>query len=409
MANFSGQELTAAETEELDRDVRAFIEIFPDAFISPPRSGPLAGLHFAVKEVIDQKGKNTPWGTPLLNGRIPATSASVVSRLEAAGAISIGTTKSTEFALAGETDVANPWAQGHTPGASSAGSAAAVAAGIVKLALGTQTIGSIIRPAAYCGVVGFKPTHSVIPNDGMLSLSTHLDDVGFLSRSVEIAKSAFSVFQENQSSARMTKMAVAKTWFSDGVDMQITSAISAVAARCARFGFRVSNMEIPKSIGATEERLLDILLVKELHERHGDFVRHHRAELLPDLVTMIERGASVTDEQFSYALSSRDVIQDLLHKAVDDETVVIAPATVEVAPLIGEGTGSRAPQRLWTLVGWPAITIPVAMGRSETGNRLPIGIQLISRPGTDHALLDTAINLSQILQRSSNNSEFLYA
>ncbi|MGX1306839.1 Asp-tRNA(Asn)/Glu-tRNA(Gln) amidotransferase A subunit family amidase [Amorphus suaedae] len=383
---------------ELDRDVGAFCAIF-DAPEAPPTasaSGSLAGRGFAVKEVLDQAGRNAGWGLDLLKDRVAETTAPVVSRILEAGAVCVGTTRSTALAITGDSGTRNPWDLTRTPGGSSAGSAAAVAIGAVDFAIGTQTVGSIVRPAAYCGVVGFKPTFGRVPTEGGMCLSAELDHVGFLAKDVATARDAYALFDpvpEAPADLGNLQLLFPDMGFDIAPEAGWPGIADGVRAAAGRLGWRAAASALPEGVAAKEEAILRMLLVTGIHANHGDWIRRN-ADKLPEELSVLEaEGARAGSDGLSEAIAARDRVRALMDAAVPDDAVLVIPSIIDVAPRIGEGTGRRDPQRLATLIGWPALSLPWGTAATSDGARLPLAVQLVARRGRDHLLLDVADRL----------------
>ncbi|HBC08361.1 MAG TPA: hypothetical protein DC046_12395 [Rhodospirillaceae bacterium] len=383
----------AAETEPT---LRAFRSIDADRLradaaaldaLPEMRRGPLHGMLLAVKEVFDVGGYVCGWGTPIHDGRRPATDARAVARLRAAGALAAGITVSSEYALSRTGPTTNPFDPARTPGASSQGSAAAVGAGLVPAALGSQTIGSIIRPASYCGCIGFKPTWGVIDLGGSMPLSGMLDHVGFLSADPKVAGALMDVLMPAMTGEPVglpVTATVLRPWYPDGAAPAVMAALDGAADHLRARDIEVDDGVLPDEIADQEAGLIDVLLAHDMAKHHGgDF--DAQGEKMSDRVRdYITRGRGMTAEDYTAALAGRDKIAAALDDWIGDG-VILMPATVDVAPLLSEGTGPREPQRLWTLGGQPAMTVPVTRS-----NGLPIGVQVIARRGADRRVLAVA-------------------
>ncbi|MGX1096809.1 amidase family protein [Amorphus sp. MBR-141] len=382
---------------ELDREVGAFCEIFDAPEGVPGAAGPLSGHAFAVKEVLDQAGRRAAWGLDLLKDRIADTTAPVVSRIAAAGAVCVGTTRSTALAITGDSGTRNPWDLSRTPGGSSAGSAAAVAIGAVDFAIGTQTVGSIVRPAAYCGVVGFKPSFGRVPTEGGMCLSAELDHVGFLAKDVATARAAYALF--DPAPDPVPGLGGIQLLFPDmGFEMEPEAGWPAIAdgvrAAAARLGWSAAATTLPDGVARDEEAILRTLLVAGIHANHGDWIRCHGDRLPAALIALEAAGARVGAGGLADALAARDRVRALMEAAVPDDAVLVMPSIIDVAPKIGSGTGRRDPQRLATLIGWPALNLPWGTAEMPDGIRLPLAVQLVAKRGRDHILLDVAERLA---------------
>lgn len=354
------------------------------------RRGPLHGMLLAVKEVFDVGGYVCGWGTPIHDGRRPVRDARAVSRLRAAGALVAGITVSSEYAISRTGPTTNPFDPARTPGASSQGSAAAVGAGLVPAALGSQTIGSIIRPASYCGCIGFKPTWGVIDVGGSMPLSGMLDHVGFLAADPKVAAALMEVLMPAVAGDPIGLPATAirlMPWYPDGAAPAVLAALGEAADELRANDIVVEDGVLPDGIAAQEAGLIDTLLAHDMAMHHGgDF--DAEGEKMSDRVRdYITRGQRMTVADYAAALVGRDKVAAALDDWIGDG-VVLMPATVDVAPLLSEGTGPREPQRLWTLGGQPAMTVPVTRA-----DGLPIGVQVIARRGADRRVLAVAARL----------------
>jgi Asp-tRNA(Asn)/Glu-tRNA(Gln) amidotransferase A subunit family amidase len=352
--------------------------------------GRLHGLPLGVKDVFDTAGIPTACGTCLLAGRIPSRSASAVTALERAGAFVLGKTVTAELAFAAPGPTRNPWNVERTPGGSSMGSAAGVAAGMLPAATGTQTNSSIIMPASLCGVVGFKPTAGSIRTDGVLEFSRTLDQPGTFARTVDDAAVIAAAMAGDPSPepppGRKQPPAIGVA------DMPETSqAASAVQSNVNRA------VELLRHAGASIEH---VPLPQPLHDAratHRTIMAREAATALgpliardPDAVSLVLRrflaeGAATTDRAYQEALTRRNRIADVVDRLARPFDALICPAAPDEAPM-AETTGDPRFCTLWTLAGAPAIAIP--NGRGPAG--LPIGLQLVGRRGDDARLLATA-------------------
>lgn len=392
-----------------DGGLHAFVELDADGAMERARAldrlpeaarGPLHGMPLAVKEVIDAAGRLCGWGSPIHAGRRAAANAPLLRRLIDAGAVPVGITASTEYALAAAAATVHPRDPQRSPGASSSGSAAAVGAGMVPVALGTQTIGSIIRPAAYCGVVGFKPSHGRYPTEGMLCLSQRLDHAGLLAASVADVMAVDAVLGQQgdaSSGEGMPRLRVLEPWFEEDISPAVSSALAGVHQTLRTAGFALGEMTVDADIAAMEAELTDTLLTFELAQRHGAVLRAHPGQVSATLLEMLARGEAVSASRFEEAVLKQQEVSRRCNAMLRPGEIALAPATVGVAPLLEEGSGSRAPQRLWTLAGMPGITVPV--GEAEG---LPVGLQLIGRTGEDAGLLQAAARIEAIVRQGAD-------
>ena len=392
----AGAELFLARVAEIEPVLRAFRSIDMDRLradaatldaLPEIRRGPLHGMLLAVKEVFDVAGYVCGWGTPIHDARRPAADARAVARLRAAGALVAGITVSTEYAISRTGPTTNPFDPMRTPGASSQGSAAAVGAGLVPAALGSQTIGSIIRPASYCGCIGFKPTWGVIDAGGSMPLSDALDHVGFLAADPETAAALMDVLMPAMAGEPVglpATAAVLRPWYSDGASPAVMVALDRSADCLRSQGIAVGDKMLPDGVAAREAGVIDTLLAHDMALHHGGDFDAQGDKMSDRVRDYIIRGRGMTAADYTAALAGRDKIAAALDDWIGDG-VILMPATVDVAPLQSEGTGPRAPQRLWTLGGQPAMTVPVTRA-----DGLPIGVQVIARRGADRRVLAVA-------------------
>ena len=380
-----------------DADLRAFVQVdsarlraeatMKDAVPQGAR-GPLHGRLVAVKEVLDVAGYTCGWGTPIHRDRIPTKDAAAARLLRKAGAIIAGITVSTEYAMSRVGPTVNPWDPARTPGASSQGSAAAVGAGLVPLALGSQTIGSVIRPAAYCGCVGVKPSWGVIDVTGCMPLAAPIDHVGFMAASTDLARSVLALLAPRLDAAvRPDRVIAIQPWYDAETDANVIAAVASAVEVLGTTGLPIVQAELPAWITKTEAQVLDTILA------HG-MARHHAADFdrAGDRMTgrirdYITRGRALPESAYAAALRDRERIAGSLDELLGDGIALI-PATTGIAPLLRDGTGSRDPQRLWSLAGCPATTVPFGLAAG-----MPLGVQIVAARGHDHAVLAAAAQL----------------
>lgn len=364
--------------------------------------GPLHGLPVGLKDVIDTARIPTANGTVLDAGRVPTADAFVVERLKAAGAIIMGKTVTTELAFLHPGKTRNPHDPDRTPGGSSSGSAAAVAAGMVPLAIGTQTGGSVIRPAAYCGVVGFKATFGAIPRTGVLVQSPSLDTLGLFARSVEDAALVAEVLFGHHPGDRATQptphprlletasarppvtptLAFVRPPGWDAADEETKDAF---AELIEVLGERCFEAALPNAFDeaiAIRERINYAEMAKcfYAYERRG------RDQLSPILRETMDIGKAILARDYIAALDWSDVLHSGLGEIFDRCDAIITPATPGPAPAGLGSTGSSIFNGLWTLCGTPAVTLPLLASKDG----MPMGVQLVGRRGDDARLLRTA-------------------
>jgi Asp-tRNA(Asn)/Glu-tRNA(Gln) amidotransferase A subunit family amidase len=355
---------------------------------------PLFGVPVGLKDNFDTADLPTMYGSPIYSGWQPDADAEVVGRLRMAGALIAGKTKLAEFAWMHPPDTLNPLDPTRTPGGSSSGSAVAVAAGTVPLATGTQTAGSVNRPASYCGVVGFKPTFGLIPRDGIKPLGDSLDTVGVLARSVESARILAGVLAGDptpfEPDARLRipphrpKLAFARTPIWNWIEPEAQRAIERVAGRVPD----LEEVELPP--GFTE--LLAAQTEIQSYEAAQSLApeRNDHAELLSDeLRSALTDGARIPAERYGEHLRTRASFGPPLTRLLARYDAVLTPSTTGVPPVGRHHTGDPMCSRVWTLIGAPSISLPLAW----TDDGLPVGLQLVGAPYRDGALLEAAASL----------------
>lgn len=363
--------------------------------------GPLHGLPVGLKDIIDTRGIPTENGTPIEAGRVPAEDAWIVARLRAAGAIILGKTVTTECAFLHPGRTRNPHDPDHTPGGSSQGSAAAVAAGMVPLAVGTQTGGSVIRPAAFCGVVGLKPSFGMIPRTGILMQSPTLDTVGVFARSIADCALLAEVLAghdpadpatEPLPAPRLLDTALARPPVTPvfallkppGWDKADPQTIAAVQELGGVLGEQCFEVTVPglEDAAAIRRRIN----VAEMAKCYYALERRGRDRMSPVLRAAMDEGKAVLARDYIAALDWRAVMNATMAPIFARCDAILCPAAPGPAPRGLADTGDAIFNGLWTLAGMPAVTLPVF--RADNG--LPMGIQLVGPRGGDARLLRTA-------------------
>jgi len=350
--------------------------------------GPLHGVPIGVKDIFDVAGMSTRANSRLLAEAPPASAdADCVARLRAAGALLVGKTATTEFAYADAAQTLNPWNPGHTPGGSSSGSAAAVAAGMVPAALGTQTAGSVLRPAAFCGIVGFKPSRGTVSRRGVYPLAWSLDTVGTLTRSVADARLLFGALSgptQSNETALPPRLGYLADILPDRLQPAMGAALDGAAEALQRAGATLAEVTLPQGFAAALEAHHVIMIAEAAayHLRsHGD-----RLDLLgPRLRDFVAAGSVVSGTAY---LDAQRVRNDLITRTLplfERCDALLAPAAPGPAPAGLASTGDPAFNAPWTLLGLPAITLCAGFDGG-----LPLGLQLVGPPGSDWSLLALA-------------------
>ena len=365
-------------------------------------TGPLHGLPVGLKDVIDTRDMPTQRGTDIFKDRQPDKDARLVERLRESGAVIMGKTVTTELAFVHANDTRNPHNPEHSPGGSSSGSAAAVAACHVPLAVGTQTNGSVIRPASFCGTFGFKPTRGVISRAGVLKTSDSLDQVGCFGRSLEdvaLLTDALAGYDQADSCSfarprpQMRAGAQAEApvapdlvWFNlPFYDRLSPDAHEGMEAVLDVLGPRITRM-------AAADTLANLVAVQaRIHEY--EICQHQAAvfdanfeDLSRELQLIVARGRKIGEAEYTDALAVKASAQTFFDELFVEFDAIIAPCATGEAPKFGSGTGDPIFCTLWTLAGLPCVSLPLLVG----DNNLPIGVQLIGPIEKDDRLLRTA-------------------
>ncbi|HEY6086877.1 MAG TPA: amidase [Burkholderiaceae bacterium] len=347
--------------------------------------GPLHGLPVGVKDIIDTADMPTENGSVLHAGRRPDKDAAVVASLRVAGAVILGKTVSTEFAAYAAGKTRNPHDPTRTPGGSSSGSAAAVAAGMVPLAIGTQTNASVVRPAAYCGVHGFKPSHGRISRDGVLTLSPTLDTVGMFARSLDdialLARVLADVEPVAAGPRTPPRLAFVKTAAWERADLPTRAALAALSAA---LGTDCEEVDLPEAHAEAwdcHRTIMEAEMAVHLEQEWA----HGRDGLSASLREQLGRGRDVPASAYQRALKRRTQLADSVAELFTRFDAILTPATTGTAPPL-DTTGDPAFGTLWTLCGLPAISLPLRHGPDG----LPLGVQLVGAHSGDARLLQHA-------------------
>lgn len=412
-----------ARIEKLDPAVEAWAHLDADHALRQAQAadamqqagktlGALHGVPVGIKDIFDTEDMPTEDGTVLHAGRQPLADAKVVTLLREAGAIILGKTVTTELAVYAPSKTKNPHDPQRTPGGSSSGSAAAVAAQMVPLAVGSQTNGSVIRPAAYCGVVGFKPTRGLISRSGVLRQSRYLDHVGVFARSVEdtgFLSETLMAYDEDDPDMRPRArpmlretaaqeppvppdLAFVKTPMWEQADADTQGAFTQLVER---LGERIQEIALPQPFehAVTWHRTI---MEADLARSFAREYEQGKDRLSTTLGEMIERGRGILATHYNHAVDQMDLLNALLEEIFREYDAILTPATTGEAPIGLGSTGSPIFCTIWTFCGTPAVTLPLLEG----SNGMPMGVQLVGPRGDDARLLRTARWLAQNISRN---------
>jgi len=379
----------------LQRELASLQSRYPRAEDRPALYGVLAG----VKDIFHVHGFVTRAGSRLPPEAIQGPEAESVTKLKIAGALILGKTVTTEFAYFSPGPTRNPHNPEHTPGGSSSGSAAAVGAGLCPLALGTQTIGSIIRPAAFCGVVGFKPSYGRISREGVIPLSPSLDHVGFFTPGVEGAlKAARALFKDwDEPTAPLKKPVLG---IPDGPYLQSVSDEGRISFEntCRSLDGHYELVHVPVMPDFQEIRARhDLILSAEAAQVHKEWFESYKDLYSAKFSELVQRGQRIARSQLEAAMDARDKFRDGLLRTMDENGIDlwICPPTIGPAPKGLASTGDPVMCLPWTQVGFPALNLPA--GKNEDG--LPMGFQVVAKPNLDEALLMWAVDLEKVVSK----------
>jgi Asp-tRNA(Asn)/Glu-tRNA(Gln) amidotransferase A subunit family amidase len=350
-------------------------------------AGALHGVPIGVKDIIDVAGMPTTSGAAPFAHTHPERDAILVSRLREAGAVILGKTVATQFAYLDPAPTRNPWSAEHTPGGSSSGSAAAVAARHVPAAIGTQTIGSILRPSAFCGVVGLKGTHGSVPLDGVVPLSWSLDHGGVIARSVADAALIEGVLLDAQlepDPPAVPRLAVARGLMARA-DAPLREHLGMVLAGLAAAGAEVEEVDLPPSFGGVEAAGRLVLEV-EAAAAHRAWFADHAGEYGPRIAGLIRAGQARTAVELVFAERDRAAFRTDVLPLLAAWDALLTPVASGPAPLRTVGTGDPGFCAPWSFAGVPSIAIPT--GLDDAG--LPLAIQLSGSPDAFARLVGAA-------------------
>ena len=372
-----------------DDRIKAFAHIAEAPSIQT--DGPLAGVSIGIKDIIDTFDQPTTYGSPAYEGHRPRVDAAIVDLARRRGATIIGKTATTEFAYF------NPHNHAHTPGGSSSGSAAAVAAGMIPAAIGTQTGGSVVRPAAFCGVTGYKPSFRLLPTTGMKHFSPSLDTIGLFAAGVEDVAVLAALLTGRDLALLPGEPAVDPVGIRVGLyrcselesaDPAMRAALDKAADRAADAGFDVGEIGEPEAL-AQARNAHSTIQDHEAGLACGPDLARYREHLSPVLIQAIERGQAISPSHYDAARRRAKHGRNATSALFREVDILLTPSAPGAAPLGLETTGDPRFNKLWTLMGAPAINI--AGFRDDAG--MPLGIQAVARFGQDKTLLSVAAML----------------
>jgi len=383
-AREQARRLSLERIRGLDDSVRAWVEVQPQ-----PSSGdgPLAGIPYGAKDIIETLGLPTEYGSPLYRGRRGATDAALVRQLRGLGAVLVGKTQTAAFAHRTPPPTRNPRNPEHTPGGSSSGSAAAVAAGMVPFALGTQTLGSVVRPASFCGITGFKPSYGLFSMEGILPMARSLDTPGFFTHTPDGMLRLWEAL--GQPCGAAADVALGAVEPPPEVEAPMARAFAQTLDFLRGRGLAIQSLPLAPRLEelSRETRLVMYYEAARFHEPR---FREYGDRLL-DLADLVREGLEISDSRSRQALAAIAQAKQEMAGCYQVTPVILAPAATGPAPRGLASTGDPRVNAAWTALGVPAISIPLPVETS-----LPLGLQLSAAQGQDAVALHAAVRLAHL-------------
>lgn len=390
-----------AAIDDREGEIQAFAHLDRARFGAEPAfTGPLAGLPVGIKDLIDTADMPTSYGSPIYAGHRPVGDAAIVGMVKHAGGVVAGKTVTTEFAAVTPGPTRNPANLARSPGGSSSGSAAAVAAGFVPFAIGTQTAGSVIRPASYCGVAGIKPSRGLLPNLGVKGLCWTLDTVGLFAATIPdlafFMQAVVGTEHHPAPRAEAPRLGVLRQAVLEQAEPAMARAVTAAVASVRTRGASVDELPADEALEAAQAAygvIQDYEICRSLAfevDTWGD-------RISPRLRNLLDAGWSISGDTYGEALARMRVAQRALERLFETVDALIAPSSTGSAPLGLDDTGSAIMNRLWTLLGVPAVNVPGLMDPQG----LPLGIQVIGPVGRDKETLRIAAWVETALRETA--------
>ncbi len=402
-------EACLARIHALDGELRAWVHLDEAGALATAREreaearggrlrGPLHGVPVGIKDIFHVAGMPTTAGSRPFAHTRPAEDAVSVARLRAAGAIVLGKTATTEFAYRDPAPTRNPWNRAHTPGGSSSGSGAAVAARMVPVALGSQTVGSVLRPAAYCGLVGFKGTHGLVPAAGVIPLGWSLDHVGILARAVADVALTLGVLARRPMEPGV--LTAPRLGFVpelvERAAPDVAAQVRAAAEKFARAGATIVDVKLPASFGVIHEAGLAIMEAEAATYHAPQFARH-AADYGASIAALVRKGLEQPATTYVRADRARVAFREDMLAMLGAHDALLTPTAPTPAPEGLASTGDASLCAPWSSTGLPAISLPSGLAASG----LPHAIQLVATAGADAPLLGVATWCERVLAFSA--------
>ena len=373
----------------MDPAIQAWVQVRPER---PTGNGTLSEIPVGVKDIIETKGLSTEYGSPVYKGRIGTADAAIVREWRRRGAIVMGKTQTAAFAYRTPPPTHNPHDLAHTPGGSSSGSAAAVAAGMVPVALGTQTGGSVLRPASYGGVTGFKVSYGLLPMEGVLTFAKSLDTLGFFTHTPADMLALWEALGYAVAPAEEFTLGTPEPL--PEVEPAMATAFQGALARLTRAGASIRAIDIAGMLNKLSD-VNNLVMFYEGARAHRQRFSEYGSRL-GDLADLVRRGLEISEAQYDDARRYIEECKIKVAELYKATPVILVPAATGPAPLGLASTGDARMNRPWTTLGTPAISVPMPVA-----NGLPLGLQLTADHGQDARLLRAAVRLHQMLETTS--------
>ena len=369
----------------MDPSIRAWVQVAPQPSTG---SGTLAGIPYGVKDIVETRGVATEYGSPIYKGRIGTIDAAIIRQMQSHGAIMLGKTETTAFAYRTPPPTRNLRDLAHTPGGSSSGSAAAVAAGVVPLAIGEQTLGSVLRPASFCGVTGFKPTYGLLSMEGVLPLAKSLDTLGFFTHRADDMMALWNAL--GYPTGQLEEIEFGSPEPMPEVDTAMASAFDNALARLRKAGARIRPIDIAGMLAKLADAA-QLVMFYEGARFHAARYREY-GDRLDDLAKLVRDGLQISAERYEETVRFISSCKDQMRALFGTTPVILTPAAVGPAPLGLGYTGDTRMNSPWTALGVPAISIPMPISGG-----LPLGLQITAATGEDGRALRAAVSVQRVL------------
>jgi len=368
-----------------DSSIHAWVQVAPE---QPTGEGALSEIPFGAKDIMETRGLATEYGSRIYKGRIGTSDAAIIQDLRHRGAILMGKTHTTAFAYRDPAPTRNPRNLEHTPGGSSSGSAAAVAAGMVPFALGTQTRGSVLRPASYCGVTGFKPTYGLIPMAGVLQFAKSLDTLGFFTNTPEDMLRLWEALGHTTGIEEKLEFGAPDPM--PQVEPVMTTAFKKALSSLRKAGVTIQPINISPMLDQVTDAS-DIVMYYEGARFHEQRFKEY-GDRLGQMAALVREGLKISTARYDEARRHIGESKARILEIYKTAPVILVPAATGPAPLGLQNTGDARMNSPWTALGTPAITIPMPVGEG-----LPLGLQLTAAPGQDARVVRAAVRLHRAL------------